>query len=145
MNPNDLRIKNGIIIPGNELKITASRAGGPGGQHVNKTSTAITIRWNIKNTQSLNDEQKDRVLTKLQSQLTSEGDLIVRNRSSRSQQKNKEAALKQLATTIRKALHVPKKRMATRVSKAAQEERLRVKAQRSKVKKLRRTKYSDQD
>jgi len=145
MNPNDLPIKNGIIIPGNELEITASRAGGPGGQHVNKTSTAVTIRWNVKKTQALNEIQKDRVITKLQSRLTSEGDLIVRNSSSRSQQQNKEEALKQLASIIRKALHVPKRRMATRVPTAVQEERLRAKAQRSRVKELRRTKFSDYD
>ena len=61
---NDLSIKNGIIIPEHELEITTSRAGGPGGQHVNKTSTRITVRWNVKNTNALNPEQKERVLQK---------------------------------------------------------------------------------
>lgn len=137
MNTNDLPIKNGIVIPVNELEITSSRAGGPGGQHVNKTSTAVIIRWNVNNTQALNEEQKEHVLKKLQARLTSDGDLIIRNSSSRSQQQNKEAAFEQLANIVRKALHVPKKRMATRVSKAAKEARLQSKARRSRLKKLR--------
>ena len=57
----DIAIQNGIIIPGHELEITTSRAGGPGGQHVNKASTRITLRWNIPNTTALSDAQKARV------------------------------------------------------------------------------------
>ena len=53
----DLPIKEGIIIPAHELIITTSRAGGPCGQHVNKTSTRITVRWNLTSSQALNDEQ----------------------------------------------------------------------------------------
>ena len=66
---NDLTIKNGIVIPGYELEITASRAGGPGGQHVNKTDTRITVRWNVKMTSALDEAQKERVLQNLQSRL----------------------------------------------------------------------------
>lgn len=139
----DLPVKNGIVIPEAELEITASRAGGPGGQHVNKTDTRITIRWNIKNTRALNDGQKARVLQNLQAKLTTEGDIIVHNSTSRSQQQNKEAALAQLAKEIRKALFVPKKRMATRVSKAVKESRLREKTYHGTIKKMRRKKFED--
>jgi ribosome-associated protein len=139
----DVHIKNGIIIPDYELEITASRAGGPGGQHVNKTSTKITVRWNVKNTTVLTDEQKERVLQNLQSRLTEEGDLIIHNRESRSQQQNKEMALAQLAQMVRKALHVPKKRMKTRTPKAIKEARLQHKARRSEVKKMRSKKFND--
>lgn len=134
---NDLPIKNGIVIPSYELEITTSRSGGAGGQHVNKTDTRITVRWNVHNTSALNEEQKACVLENLQTRLTSEGDLIVNNSASRSQQQNKEMALENLANLVRKALYVPKKRMATRVSKAAKEKRLQKKAQHGQIKKMR--------
>jgi ribosome-associated protein len=134
----DLPIKNGIIIPGHELEITASRAGGPGGQHVNKASTRVTVRWNVRTTQALTDEQKERVLQKLAPTLTSEDDLIVHNSSSRSQQQNKKMALQQLADRVRKALHVPKKRMKSKMPQAAKETRLQKKKKHAEIKKTRR-------
>lgn len=134
----DLKIKNGIVIPKHELEFTASRAGGPGGQHVNKASTKITIRWNVKNTQALNPEQKQRVLERLVHQLTTEGDLIIHSSSSRSQQQNKDMGLKKLAQTIRKALVVPRKRIATQVPQGVQEKRLQEKKRRSEKLKQRK-------
>jgi ribosome-associated protein len=137
---NDVAIKNGIVIPEAELEITTSRAGGPGGQHVNKTDTRITVRWNINTTAALSDEQKQRVLQNLASKVTSEGDFLVHNSASRSQQQNKKMALGQLAQEIRKALHVPKKRMKTKVSKSTKEARLRKKTHRGEIKKMRSAK-----
>src|SRR5689334_10341477 len=102
---NDVFVQNGITIPEHELEITASRSGGAGGQHVNKTDTKITVRWNIKNSNALTDEQKQRIVEKLQSRITQDGDLIVHNSTSRSQQHNKKNALHTLATIIRQALY----------------------------------------
>jgi ribosome-associated protein len=138
---NDLHIKNGIVIPAHELEFSTSRAGGPGGQHVNRTETKVTVRWNVKNTKTLNDEQKARVLQNLQTRLTTEGDLIVHNRTTRSQQQNKEFALMNLAQIVSKALFVPKKRMATRVPKAAKEKRFQEKKRHGEIKKMRSKKF----
>lgn len=140
---NDLFIKNGITIPDHELEITTSRAGGPGGQHVNKTDTRITVRWNINNTQTLTDEQKTRVLEKLHNRVTSEGDLIVHNSASRSQAQNKKNALSILAQEIRDALYIPKKRIATKIPKALKEARLKTKSHRSSIKKMRSKRIED--
>jgi ribosome-associated protein len=140
----DVPIKNGIAIPGYELEITTSRAGGPGGQHVNKTNTRITVRWNVNTTHALNDQQKERVLQKLQSYLTTTGDLVVHSGISRSQYQNKQAALARLAEMLRTALHVPKKRMATRISKAVHESRLQTKTHRSTIKKMRSKKIDNE-
>lgn len=139
----DLPIKNGIAIPGHEIEITASRAGGPGGQHVNKASTRITVRWNVRTTQALNEEQKSRVLEKLAHRLTAEGDMIIHNSASRSQRQNKDMALARLAQELRNALHVPKKRVATEVSKGAKEARLKEKTHRGEIKKMRGKKFHE--
>lgn len=140
---NDIFIKSGITIPEHELEITASRSGGAGGQHVNKTDTKITIRWNIKNSNALTDEQKQRIVAKLQSRITEDGDIIVHNSESRSQQQNKKNALNNLAAIIRNALHIEKKRIATKVSKALKEARLKSKAHRSSIKQMRSKKLFD--
>ncbi len=134
---NDIRVKNGIAIPEHEITITTSRAGGPGGQHVNKTSTKITLHWNPGNSQALTDEQKKRVLENLSNQLTNEGNLVIHNRSTRSQAQNKKLAFDELAKRVRKALYVPKRRMKTKISKGVKEKRLQEKKQRSEIKKLR--------
>jgi ribosome-associated protein len=134
---NDIIINDTLSIPSQELEITASRSGGAGGQHVNKTDTKITVRWNVKNSNALNDEQKARIMQNLHKQLTTEGDLLVHNSTSRSQEHNKKMALKSMAEKIRKALIVPKKRMATRVPQAAKAARVDTKMHRGVIKKLR--------
>lgn len=141
---NDLYILNGIYIPEHELEIATSRSSGAGGQHVNKTETKVTLRWNIKQTHALTEEQKERVLQNLAAKITEEGAIIVHNSTTRSQQQNKKLALDQLITIIRKALYVPKKRMKTKVSKSAKEARLHEKAHHATIKKLRSKKFENE-
>lgn len=139
----DLFIQEGIVIPSHELEITASRAGGPGGQHVNKTSSRITVRWNVRDTVVLSQEQKDRIVEKLASALTLEGDLIIHHSASRSQYQNKEQALESLAIMVRKALFKPKKRKKSTVPRGVKEARLQEKRVQSTRKKLRIKKFEE--
>ncbi len=140
---NDLKIKPNLTIPEHELEVSASRSSGPGGQHVNKTSTKITIRWNIPTSTVLNEFQRSRLLDKLQPRLTTEGDLIVHYSASRSQNQNKVAALNNLAQTVRQALTVDKKRIPTKISKGSKTARRQHKTKHSLVKKSRQQKYFD--
>lgn len=140
----DLFIKNGITLPEHEIEIIYSRAGGPGGQHVNKANTRVTIRWNLKRTTALDENQKNRVEHALHGQLTNEGDLIIHHGSSRSQAQNKKIALDILAQKLRKALYIPKKRKAAKIPKGVIEARLAAKSKRGMLKKLRQKKIQDE-
>jgi len=139
----DILIKSGIEIPYHELEITTSRSGGPGGQHVNKTETRITVRWNVKKTSAFPEPLKERVLKNLESRLTTDGYLIIHNSESRSQLQNKKNALAYLVAIVSKALLVPKKRLKTKVPKKEKEKRLQQKKRRGEIKKRRRTKFDE--
>ena len=116
----------------------ASRSSGPGGQHVNTSSTRVEVRWNVRRSGALSEEERARLCEALASRLDSEGTLRVVASDSRSQLRNREAAERRLAELVRRALVVPKKRKPTKPSRAAKEARLREKKHRSERKERRR-------
>lgn len=132
-----VQINDGLWIPRAELDFRASRSGGPGGQHVNTSSTRIELLWDVGATPSLSDEQRARVREKLANRINTEGVLLIAASEHRSQSQNREAAVARFAELVAAALVVPKRRRKTRMPRAAKEARLQEKKQRSQTKKMR--------
>jgi ribosome-associated protein len=135
---NQLEVNGSLSIPRSELDVRVSRSSGAGGQHVNKTSSRVEIFWNIPASRALTDEQRNRLLEKLASRLTTEGSIRIVASDMRSQTRNRELAEERLAETLRRALIVPKKRKPTRPTRAAKEARLESKKRQSQKKVERR-------
>ncbi|MCZ6915272.1 MAG: alternative ribosome rescue aminoacyl-tRNA hydrolase ArfB [Gemmatimonadetes bacterium] len=125
-------------IPEDELRFRAVRASGPGGQHVNKTSTKIDLSWDVGHSGSLSDAEKRRVIEKLANRIDAQGVLHVTSGGRRSQLQNREAAIRRADELVTKALHVPKPRKPTRPPKKAKEDRLAAKKKRSALKEQRK-------
>ena len=121
----------------------ASRSSGAGGQHVNKTSSRVELSWNVRESQALTDEQRERLLTRLSSRLSEDGSIRIVASDTRSQLRNRAAAELRLAETIAKALIVPKKRKPTRKPRAANEARLSEKKKKSERKRERQRPITD--
>ena len=112
----------------NELNFQATRSSGAGGQHVNKVSSKIELRFSIINSSALSEEEKIQLQQKLKTQLTKNQEIIITCQDSRSQHKNKEIAIKKLIDLVQKSLLKPKKRKKTKPSKQAVKKRLEKKA-----------------
>ena len=138
-----LPISNELSIPRSELTYRATRAGGPGGQHVNKSSTRIELTWNVETSRALTDDQRNRLRDKLGGRMDVDGDIRVVASDSRSQTQNREEAERRLADLVRRALIVPKKRRKTRPSLSSVEKRLRTKRKTSEKKRDRRSQDFD--
>jgi ribosome-associated protein len=123
-----------LRIPRSELTYRASRAGGPGGQHVNKTSSRIELWWHPASSVSLSEEERTRILARLASRLDGEGWLRIVAAEARSQLRNREAATRRFCAVVAAALRVPKLRRKTKPSKAAKAARLADKRRRADTK-----------
>ena len=129
-----LVIDAALSIPRHELQLRATRAGGPGGQHVNTSSTRIELNWNVAASAALSDDERRRILEKLATRIDGSGNLRLVSAGSRSQHQNKEEVTARFAGIIERALRVPKPRRKTKVPKGVKEDRLREKKKRSEVK-----------
>lgn len=133
-----LVITEQLSLPLAEISLSATRSQGAGGQHVNKTSSAIHLRFDI-NASSLPDELKERLLKIADQRTTVEGVVVIKAQQHRSQEQNREAALERLRLLIAKAAHRPRVRRATKPTRSSQVKRVDGKTQRGRVKTLRRS------
>jgi ribosome-associated protein len=133
---NSLQVSSRVSIPLVEIELAAVRASGPGGQNVNKVSTAIHLRFDI-NGSSLPDFYKSRLLNLKDRRISGEGVIIMKAQRFRSQDKNRDDALERLRELIRSVAVVRKKRIATKPSRAAKKKRLDDKTRRGRQKALR--------
>lgn len=133
-----LEITPALLLPLAELDYRATRAGGPGGQHVNTSSTRIEVWWDVRSSPTLTGEQRALVLERLATRIDGEGRLRIVASESRSQLRNREAATERLRELVASALAVRKPRKRTRPGRAAKAARLEAKRRRAATKRHRR-------
>jgi ribosome-associated protein len=135
-----IRVTDSIAIDESELEESFIRASGPGGQHVNKTETAVQLRFDVRRSRSLPNDVAVRLMKLAGSRLTQDGVIVITAQNERSQKRNRDEALARLLDLIRQAAVKPVKRRATKPTKASREKRLESKKRRSGIKGLRRNK-----
>jgi ribosome-associated protein len=132
-----MRVTASIEIDERELEERFIRASGPGGQNVNKVSTAVELRFDVRRSAALTDDIRQRLERLAGQRLTSDGVVIIRADRFRTQERNREDARERLVELIRAATHVPRKRIKTKPTFGSKVRRLEGKSKRSTVKKMR--------
>lgn len=132
-----LIVSPSVTVPESELIERFLRADGPGGQHVNRTESAVELRFDVINSPSLSEEIRTRLLARRDRRLTDEGVLVIQGRRFRDQARNRDDVRERLAELIQGVLLPPKKRVATKPTRASKERRLIGKQQRGKIKQTR--------
>ena len=126
-----------ITIPESELDERFVRSTGPGGQNVNKVSSAVELRFDVRASPSLPEDVRERLLARRDRRITDEGVLVIQAQRFRTQERNREDARARLAAFVEAGLHAPRPRIATKPSRGAKERRLGEKSQRSTIKQSR--------
>lgn len=121
-----------------ELAFKGIRSGGPGGQHVNKTASKIEVTFDVRNSQALSENEKNRLLLKLSTRLSSDGALILQCGETRSQHRNKAIVIERITAVLLDALKVAKLRKRTKPTKGSMEKRLKSKKENALKKSLRK-------
>jgi ribosome-associated protein len=134
-----VEIEDGPAIPEEELTFTTGPSSGPGGQHVNRAHTRVTLSFDVAGSPSLSDDQRQRIAERLGSRLTRRAVLRVTSQRHRSQAANRKAAVERFAELLADALSEDPERRPTRVPRAVRRRRLEGKRQRSRVKRERRS------
>jgi ribosome-associated protein len=139
-----LEVSASVVIPDRDLSFAFVRASGPGGQNVNKVSSAVQLRFDMAGTTALSDAVKNRLRVLAGRRFTDEGAILIIARNQRSQDHNRREALERLADLIRRALVAPKTRKATKPTKASRERRLEGKVHQQRTKQRRKqVRWSD--
>ncbi len=131
-----LKISNTVFIPENHVTIQAIRAQGPGGQNVNKVSSAVHMRFDIR-ASDLPEVYKEKLLALNDQRITRDGVIVIKAQTFRSREKNKADGLERLANLIRESVREPRRRRPTRPSRSAKRKRLESKTKHGKTKALR--------
>lgn len=134
-----IRITDTIILDEGELRERFMRSPGPGGQNVNKVETAVRLLFDVRNSRSLPDEVRERLVRSAGKRMTGEGVLVIEARRFRTQERNRKDARDRLAELVRRAALPARPRRKTRPSRESEERRLEEKRRRGKVKRTRRT------
>lgn len=133
-----LEISPSVVIPDGELSFAFVRASGPGGQNVNKVSSAVQLRFDLAGSGALSEPAKTRLRALAGRRLTDDGAILIIARNQRSQEHNRREALERLAELVRRALVAPKTRKATKPTRASKERRLESKGRQQQTKQGRR-------
>ncbi len=138
MSGQDLIVTPTVVIPAHELVEQVSTSGGPGGQHANKSSTRVILRWSVTKSAAIREWQRERLLERLANRLNKDGELIIQADENRSQRMNRESARARLVSILVTGLERKKVRRKTKPSNAAKKRRVDAKKKRGETKRGRK-------